>query len=242
MEWCVCIWVCMQWWLGVCISMWTVCMLIQVVCMHREWCVHRKMKWRVCIVWLARSFWESSGLLWQGLLSWFHLMKLDGSTAWLCSPLLLPCSSHWGLFPPLSASCWGDCLSLPLRKLRSPLLFSGLFCPSGTGVASFGCKCLVKHTASSNLVPRGRHFDGWHHMHTHTHTLSTHLDSTISAVLSYLLISYGCASSLLSTSLHSWGWSSHMQTGACSLNSYCAICNIHYVYTYLSEILVYCIS
>ena len=63
------------------------------------------------------------------------------------------------------------------------------------------------------------------HAHTHTHTLSTHLmlHSTISVVLSYLLISYGCASSLLSTSLHSWGWSSHMQVSACSLHSYCAI-------------------
>ena len=32
--------------------------------------------------------------------------------------------------------------------------------PSGTGLASFGCKRLVKHTAFSNSVPRARHFDG----------------------------------------------------------------------------------
>ena len=33
-------------------------------------------------------------LLWQGLLSRFHLTKLDSSDAWLCSLLLLPCSSR----------------------------------------------------------------------------------------------------------------------------------------------------
>ena len=32
--------------------------------------------------------------LWQGLLSRFHLTKLDGSAVWLCSLLLLPCSSR----------------------------------------------------------------------------------------------------------------------------------------------------
>ena len=32
--------------------------------------------------------------LWQGLLSRFHLTKLDGSAAWLCYLLLLPCSSR----------------------------------------------------------------------------------------------------------------------------------------------------
>ena len=64
----------------------------------------------------------------------------------------------WPEFAPPSGS---RCLPLPLRKLRSPspLLFEGLFCPSGTGLASFGCKRLEKHTASSNLVPCGRHFD-----------------------------------------------------------------------------------
>ena len=82
---------------------------------------------------------------------------------------------RWGLFPPLPTSCWGDCPPLSLRTLRSPspLLFAGLFCPSGTDLVSFGCKRLVKHTASSNLVPHGHHFDKdvtCTHTHTHTHT------------------------------------------------------------------------
>ena len=29
-----------------------------------------------------------------------------------------------------------------------------------TDLASFGCKCLVKHTTSSNLVPHGHNCDG----------------------------------------------------------------------------------
>ena len=68
------------------------------------------------------------------------------------------------------------------------------------------------------------------HVHIRTHTHSAHTSCfivlRISVVLSYLLISYGCASSLLSTSLHSWAWSSHMQDSACSLLLYCAICTI----------------
>ena len=64
-----------------------------------------------------------------------------------------------------------------VEALKSEFIaVSGLFCPSGTGLESFGCKRLVKHTASSNLVPRGRHFDRLRHtlMHarTHAHTHS----------------------------------------------------------------------
>ena len=54
-------------------------------------------------------------LLWQGLLSRFHLTKLDGITAWLSSPILLPCS------------CSARPLGIVLSYARQPL---GRLCPS----------------------------------------------------------------------------------------------------------------
>ena len=59
-------------------------------------------------------------LLWQGLLSLFHLTKLDGSAAWLCSPLLLPCRSRrlLGIVP---SSRWEDFVPhLPVEVLPAP--------------------------------------------------------------------------------------------------------------------------
>ena len=63
-------------------------------------------------------------LLW-GLLSQFHLTKLGGSTAWLCSPLLLHRYSTyvlagdcWGLFcPPPAVEI---CSYPPVRVLPAP--------------------------------------------------------------------------------------------------------------------------
>ena len=87
--------------------------------------------------------------------------------------LFLSVRVWWPKFAPQSGS---RCLPLPLRKLRSPspLQFVGLFCPSGTGLASFGCKRLVKHTASTWFLAVAILTDDVTHTHTHAHTTHTH--------------------------------------------------------------------
>ena len=75
--------------------------------------------------------------LWQGLLSWFYLTKLDGSDVWLCFLLLLPCSRRrplgiapspacqpLGRFRPSSA-CWSPARSASGLRLPNTLVCCG---------------------------------------------------------------------------------------------------------------------
>ena len=93
-------------------------------------------------------------LLWQGLLSRFHLTKLDGSAAWLCSLLLLPCSSRrpLGIAPSSARQPLGR--FRPSSTCRSPARSaSGLRLPD-TPVCC-GCRPFQKSPSTHLSVSLG---------------------------------------------------------------------------------------
>ena len=92
--------------------------------------------------------------LWQGLLSRFHLTKLDGSAVWLCSLLLMPCSSRrlLGIAPSSARQPLGR--FRPSFACRSPAhSTSGLRLPD-TPVCC-GCRLFQKSPSTRLSVSLG---------------------------------------------------------------------------------------
>ena len=92
--------------------------------------------------------------LWQGLLSRFHLTKLGGSDAWLCSLLLLPCSSRrpLGIAPSSARQPLGR--FRPSSACRSPAHSASGFRLPDTPVCC-GCRPIQKSLSTRLSVSLG---------------------------------------------------------------------------------------